>query len=169
MLTQYTTYDEIRAALGVAQEEIEDEVLELPNYERMLVFDLEDIGTFDPTLQAQYLTLIDSDATPSPTVDEQRFVSIMKVFCTYSVAKQLLVTLPMFAPQQIKESKTELVRISDPYKDAKAGVTSFYEQVRARLLAAYKVLYPSAGGETARSADAFLVATGLSVDPVTGA
>src|SRR4051812_18526952 len=99
MLTQYAAYDEIRAALGVAEEEITDTVLSLPNYELMLQFELEELGTFSPTIDATYQTLIDSVATPSPTTDERRFVNIMRVFSTYSVARQLTKSVAMFAPK----------------------------------------------------------------------
>src|SRR6185369_7337201 len=145
MLTQYTSYDEIRAALGVAEEEIPDDVLSLPKYELELGFELDELAPdADPTLNAHFLTLIDSVATPSPSVDQTRYVSIMKVYATYSVARQLLKTLPMFAPQGIRDAKTGVDRIADPYAQTLAGVASFYEQMRTRLLAAYLELFPSA-------------------------
>jgi len=97
MLTTYTAYDEIRAALGVAPEEITDDVLELPNYELVLSFDLEDMGDFDPTIEATFLTLSNTTTTPSPSVDEQRFISIVKVYSAYVIARHLLNSLSMFA------------------------------------------------------------------------
>lgn len=168
MLTQYASYDEIRSALGVAEEEIPDDVLKQSIFEQVLGFNLGGIGDFTPTMQAHFLDLIDTTVTPSPTVSESRYVSILKVYATYVVARHLLLTLDMFAPQTIKDSKTEMVRIADPYKDVKAGVETFYQQMRALLLAAYLVLYPSA---TPKNPVLFvaLLAVGLGVDPVTGA
>ena len=45
MLTEYTTYEEIRAVLGVADEELEDVVLAQPLFERQLILDLDDINS----------------------------------------------------------------------------------------------------------------------------
>lgn len=167
MLTTYTTNDEIRAALGVAEEEIEDVVLALPNYELVLSFDLEDLGVFSPTIEATFLTLIDTTATPSPSVNEARFVSILKVYAAYVIARHLLRTLAMFAPQTIKDSKTELQRVSDPYENVRAGVESFYQLMQVRLLKAFGVLFPSITLPTVPTL-APLTAVGLAADPVLG-
>lgn len=167
MLTQYTSYDEIRAAIGVAQEEIEDDVLSLPNYELILGFDLDELGDFTPTVQALFLALIDNTVTPSPTVNEARFVSIMQVYAPYVIARHLLRTLTMFAPKLIKDSKTEMDRMTDPYADTKVAVESFYQLMRTRLLAAYGVLYPSTTFAVIKT-PVPLIAVGLAADPVTG-
>jgi len=168
MLTSYTSFDEVRSAIGVAEEEITDDVLSQTIFELVLGFDLGDIGIFVPTIQDHYLALIDTVATPAPSVDEGRFISILRVYATYVVARHLLRTLEMFAPQTIKDAKTELARVADPYADVKAGVEVFYQQMRARLLAAYLVLFPSATPNNAVSFSP-LLAVGLGVDPVTGA
>ena len=167
MLTQYTAYDDIRAALGVAPEEITDSVLALPNYELILEFDLEELGTFSPTFRDQFLLLIDTVATPTPSVNESRFVSILRVYAAYVIAKHLLYSMEMFAPVTIKDAKTEMVRTTDPYKDTRAGVENFYQVMRARLLAAYLVLFPT-DALTNRVPTVPMIAVGLAADPVLG-
>lgn len=173
MLTQYTSYDEIRAALGVAPEEITNDVLSLPQYEMTLQFELDELGVdaagapLSPTLNDKFLALIDVDTTPNPTVDETRFVNIMKVFCSYSVAQQLCFSVTIFSPMIVKDAKTELVRIKDPYKDTKAGVTQFYQLMRARVLVAYKKLYPAVVEATPTTGISMLAVPAGS-DPVLG-
>lgn len=167
MLTEFTSYDEIRAAIGVAQEEIPDVVLALPNYEYVLDFDLDEMGTFSPTMIEEYRIVQALSTSPAPTVDEARFVSILKVYAAYVIARHLLNTLPMFAPQIIKDSKTELQR-QDPYEATRAGVESFYLLMRARLLAAYGILFPLATITPVANVPA-LLAVGLASDPVLGA
>ncbi len=58
-LTDYTSYDEIRAVLGVSDEELEDGTLALPLYLTMLLMEFDDI---EPTLDVQYT---DIKALPS--------------------------------------------------------------------------------------------------------
>ncbi len=172
MLTTYTTYDEVRAALGVAEEEITDNVLSLPNYELVLSFNLEDIDVelviTAPALgvDATYRTLVPEAYAKS--VLEARFFSIVQVYAAYVIARHLLNTLPMFAPQTIKDSKTELARIADPYADTRAGVESFYFLMRSRLIKAFVQLVPTASVPVAASYS-FLTAVGLAADPVSGA
>jgi len=79
----------------------------------------------------------------------------------------LLNSLSMFAPKTVKDSKTELERIVDPYKDVRAGVESFYLLMRARVLRAFGVLFPSVTLPTAATL-APLIAVGIAADPVTG-
>lgn len=161
MLTQYTSYDEIRGALGVAEEEITDEVLALPIYEQILLFELYDM---DPGMEAAFLAL----PTTSLSANQQRFKDLMQVFSAYVLAKQLLITLPMFGPQTIKDAKTELVRVNDPYKETREGVFGFYNLMKGRVLAAYQVLVPGAVLPTA-PVITFMSGIALGADPVTGA
>jgi hypothetical protein len=161
MLTQYTAYDDIRAALGVAEEEIPDIILALPNYEQILTFDLYDLF---PTLGPAFLALA---AQSTRTANEQRFVDLTQVYCSYVIAMQLLLTLTMFAPVKIKDAKTEMDRMNDPYAATRDGVQGFYNLMKARVLAAYAVLQPS----IALPVSAILVpmlGVGIAADPVTG-
>ena len=49
-ITDYAAYDEIRAVLGVSDEELEDATLALPMYEKLLNMELLDISEDLPTL-----------------------------------------------------------------------------------------------------------------------
>lgn len=160
MLTQYTSYDEIRAALGVAPEEITDDVLSLPSYEQVLVFNLYDLST---GMAAYYLAL-----GTSLSANEQRFKDLLQVYATYMVASHLLISLSMFAPKDIKDAKTEMIRIDDPYAATREGVLAFLDLMRNRLLAAYLVLVPAAT-LPATATLVVMAVSPLGTDPVTGA
>lgn len=79
MLTEYTTYEEIRAVLGVADEELEDAVLAQPLFERQLILDLDDINT----------GLVDQFKTIS-AIDYATRSTAQKRFSTWCSSTQLM-------------------------------------------------------------------------------
>ena len=101
-LLNYTTYDDIRAALGVSDEELEDGVLGLQLYEDSLSFELSDIH---PDLDALHTTL---ESTPVLTSAQERFMAACRGFATYAVARSLTSTLPMFGPKSIEDGKARM-------------------------------------------------------------
>lgn len=159
-LTDYTSYAEIRAAVGVASLEITDKVLGLPLYERLLQFELRDIST---TIEAAYLAL---GAEGDLTDPELNFYSAMQVFAAYSVAYRLTDTLEMSAPQKIQDSKTALTRKVD-YDDVRLNVARGLSQALTRLVAAYNEIEPTVE-PTVATFDA-MTGVGLGTDPVTDA
>ena len=163
-LTDFTSYAEIRAVLGVAPEELEDETLALPLYVRSLVFDLTDLA-FD--MDTQYETVLALPST-SWTAAQKRYYECVQLFSAYSVSKQLLGSLPLFSPQTIKDGRAEFDRQDDPFADVKAGVLDGLNLARKRLLAAYAGL-TAAPAPTLAITALFSVSAGLPVDPVTGA
>ena len=92
-LTDFATYDEIRAVLGVSDEELEDGTLALPMYLKLLQLDFGDIAG---TLEAQYLA---AKASTPPSAAEQKLVDVVSVFSAYASSKHLLTSLPRFAPK----------------------------------------------------------------------
>lgn len=161
-LSQFTSSDAVRAALGVADEEITNQDIGLPMYEQVLQLDLYEL---EPTIAAYFLALpVDISAR---TAAQTRFSDLMNLYSCYVVAKHLLISLSMFAPKLIKDSKTEMDRVVDPYAQTREGVLAFYRSLRAKLLAAYGVLVPTTVTPTAV---AFLAmfSVPLGTDPVTG-
>ena len=115
-LASYTTYDEVRALLGVSSTELPDDVLSLQVYDIGLTGELYDIS---PTCASSYVTV--SNKQPSArTTAEQWFYDSVRIFAAYAVAKQLTSSLPMFGPKDISDGKasshsravTELDRVS---------------------------------------------------------
>ena len=136
-ISDYTTPDDIRAALGVSAKDLKDATLALAIYSSHLEIDLEGIS---PTLPATYDAILNK--TPPLTPEEERILSTAQFFATYSVAKHLSVSLPIFAPKQIADGKASLQRFDNPYKDMIAGVNQMYDAARNRLIAALGDITP---------------------------
>ena len=83
MLTEYTTYEEIRAVLGVADEELEDAVLAQPLFERQLILDLDDINT---GLVDQFKTISAIDYATRSTA-QKRFFDLVQLYSAYAIGK----------------------------------------------------------------------------------
>ncbi len=159
-LTDYASYNSIRAAVGVSEPEIPDTVLALSMYDVML---REDLRELDEDLAAAYLAL-----TPRPpTVAAQlRFYELVQSYSAMQVGLQLVNALPLFAPRLVEDSSTKWERMADPYKGLREGLSGSLAYVRTRLLDAYA----TASSTTAAVATTrTLVANvGLGTNPITG-
>ena len=91
MLTDYTTYNDIRAVLGVSEDDLTDATLALQTYDDYLTQELEDI---DIDLPDTYATTL---ALSAPTSAETRFVKACSLFVIFFVAKTLIVVFFLFA------------------------------------------------------------------------
>jgi hypothetical protein len=158
-ILDYTSYDEVRAALGVSDDELEDVTLALPIYEDRLLADLEDIGA---DLNALYLATKD---VAEPAADQVRFLRSARLFANYALAKALTGTLPMFGPKSIEDGKARMERFADPYKETVRSINSEYEKWRARLQQAYSTLGQPSSGSTRRP---YFAVVSPASDPITG-
>lgn len=159
MLTTYTTYADIRAVLGVSDEDLDDTTLALQLYDDYLTQELEDIAL---TLPATYVTL---KGVATPTVTEMRFLTACNLFATFSVAKQLTAALPLFAAKTVTDGKAATGRFDNPYRDVIKNVTEQTEKMRNRLVAA---LLAVGTASTATTARVYFSVASPSSDPVTG-
>lgn len=159
MLIDYTTYDDIRAALGVSSTDLPDAALSLNLYELMLTQEFEAI---DLTLEAVYLT---TESLPSPTAEETRFLSACDLFATYAVAKHLTASLPMFSFRQMTDGKAQGTRFDNPYKDAIAYVISQYDTAKSRLIDAFSAIGTITNTTVAKS---YFAIVSPSTDPIVG-
>lgn len=162
MLTQYTSFDEIRAVLGVAEEELEDSVLVRPIYEAELYEDLEDTGT---GLVDLFITVSAIPYTDRSDV-QKRFYKLVRVFSAYSVARTLLTSLPYFAEHRVEDGRAAKERITDPYALTAAGVNASFAAMRLKLSAVFVALSGS-GTPLTTQVRVYTLATGLATDPVT--
>lgn len=162
-LVDYTTYDDIRAALGVSEDELEDATLGLSLYSFSLSADIRSVSL---TLAADYATVSAKDE-PTRTENEQILVECMSLFCTYSVAKHLLTSLPLFSPKEITDGKASAVRYStSPYKDTMARVEEMYGRYRDALATAYAAYNQSRAAD--RTPRVYVSVARPSSDPVLG-
>ena len=80
-LTAYTSYADVRAALGVTPKELSDDTLALPLYENVLVLAF---GKQDAGFQAFLDTTL---AVVGPSALQSYFLRLAQVFATYTVAQ----------------------------------------------------------------------------------
>lgn len=159
-LVEFTTFDDIRAALGVSTEELEDATLSLAVYEHNLGLELDKVH--------EDLTdaFLEANSKDSRTKQEERLVRATSLFATYAVALHLTASLPLFSPKEIGDSKAHLTRYTnDPYQVTTQRVADLYERYRSEVSGAYDAILSTTKVMPVRSY--MRVASG-SVDPVTG-
>lgn len=161
-LTDYTTYDAIRAVLGTTEDELEDGTLALEMYSTYLRMEFEDIHLNIP---AEYVTVAGiQEATR--TVAQQRFYEVSRLFAAYAVAHQLRTSLPMFGPKDVSDGKATTGRFADsPYKVTLENVRKEYDRLKTRLGTAFAAL--SASSTTTPTRNLFGISS-PATDPVTG-
>lgn len=160
LITDYTSYDEIRAALGVSVDEIDDATLALALYADTLQVELEDVALTLPTVYTA------TKALPTPTDDEKRFLQSAHLFATYAVAKQLTTSLPLFGPEEITDGKAAVKRFADPFKKVTEAVGQEYARFRSRLVQTFAVVNSTTVNDAAPKT--YFAVISPSTDPVTG-
>lgn len=161
-LTDYTSYAEIRAVLGVAEDEIDDATLELGVYSLNLLAEFEDISS---TLLADYAIVALIDAGDRTALQAKLFNAV-QLFAPYAVGKQLASSLPIFSPHSITDGKSGFTRYADsPYKQAIAECLRQYSANRQRLADAYAGFTST---DTAIPLAPYLTISSPATDPVTG-
>src|SRR5574337_1401792 len=144
MLTLYTTYADVRAALGVDDDELTDATLGLQLYADSLDADLRDIGA---GVASTYATV---SALSSPTADQSWFIACVRSFSTYAVARALLPALPSFAPQSIEDGKARVQRFDTPYREKSKAISEEMGRWQSRLEAAFTGIGQAANPTPAR-------------------
>lgn len=166
MLTEYISYAEVRAVLGVSPKEIPDSVIGLDVYEQQFLLDMEDVdqGGGQALLEFARITALDPGTR---TADEARYLVITRLVAGYHVAQQLLGSISMFAPQTIQDGKAKLDRFDDPFDSLRNAVAASYAKLLQRLRSLLLILVPGAAVPTA-TVRRFISSVGLGTDPITG-
>lgn len=153
----YITSDNIRAALGLSEVELSD--VEITNLliEDQLTVDLSDVYPDHVALKAA----IDGG---SPTPDETRLFTVLKLWMTYQGAVYLLPELQLIAAQKITDSSTEMQRfVPNNIQDTKDQIIGQRDKYQA-------ILQTAAGIETAaNTAYPLMGVSSPTYDPVAGA
>lgn len=160
MLTDYTSYAEIRAVLGLSTKDVDDSVLALAIYERNLTLEFAEIAA---DLKSQYssIALIPEN---SRTANQQTFYEVTQVYSAYSVSRQLLTSLPYFALQRVTDGRAEGEREHDAFKDVKDSINATFSILATRLKSYYSLIgTPLITRQTVIHSRA----VGISYDPVT--
>lgn len=158
-------FETIRAILGVSDDEVSDEVLNLPIYNLQAQEALTDVSeTLQGSVQAA------KGLTP-PTPKSTRLVKLAETYQAYATAKMLLTALPMFAPKRITDGRAEQERVQDPFKDVKEGLGAALIDLRYKTKQAEAVFNAEQSGTTAPAATrtfyTLVSSAGLATDPVT--
>jgi hypothetical protein len=157
-----TTYEEVRATLGVSDEELENETLDLKVFTDQLELELTDI---DPTLPTT-LDTIAALAEASRSAAQKTVFNVANLFVSYAYARILLTSLPLFSPKRVTDGRAEVERHAGMMEDTRDGVYAGYSTLRTRLQNALAALGNGYTAPVATSV-AFTASVGLAVDPVT--
>lgn len=163
LLSDFTTFEEVRATLGVSDVELPDSTLLLALYATSLSIELRQVGS---TLAADYQTI---KAIPEGTrsAAQQDVFDAVNVFAPYAIAVQLASSLPLFSPKAVSDGKATMTRYSDsPYKVAIERCKAEYDRWKAYLVEKYGVFKPAAA--VAFALPVFFRAASPDSNPVTG-
>lgn len=162
-LAPYTTPALVRSALGVSIKERSDAEIDTRTNQTWM---LEQLYEISDTLPAHLAVVF---ATASTTA-EQRLRDLGELYCSTQVALKETTAAPLFAPKEIKDDRTALTRIDDPFKRLRDELVGTLGYLRNRLVKAYLVAYPSATINEPTGVD-LATSVGLvsspSIDPVT--
>lgn len=161
-LLDFTSYDDIRAALGVSDEELVDATLALDLYSTNLEMELEDINL---NLVTEY-DAVSAISVLARTTAQTRFYNLASLFATYAVARQLGGALPMFSPKDITDGKAATARFANPYKDTLKAIETQYGYAKGKLQDAYSAL---SAVTRASVTPVFMGISSPAYDPVVGA
>lgn len=159
ILSDFFSPEEVRAVLGVSDEEFEDGTLDLDLYPRHLEIELAQIGQ---NLATAFAT---ASVAPSPTVADLQLVALTKQFALYCVAALVAESMPNFSPRNISDGKGGFIRHSDSYKEVLARIGSRLQQAGERLKTAYTAYV---GASAAAVLPTFMAVSTPAYDPVTG-
>jgi hypothetical protein len=160
-LSEFTTFGDVRASLGVTSDELDDATLSLRLYDFSLRADLDSLSLdLIPTFRS-LAELTD------PSEDEIRFLEMVQLFATYSVAHQLISSLPMFAFKEVSDGKASDVRFSqDPYKATIEKVEALYGMYRTQIVE--RLAAVNGVPVTTAPVRVYLAVSSPARDPVTG-
>jgi hypothetical protein len=161
-LSTVTSYAEVRAILGVSEEELEDTELDTPAWSTEVLFKVLDIS---PVAMPTYETV-----TALPVADrtelQQRFFLVYRLFCAYSFAEVLFNSLPMFAFRQVTDGKAEATRF-ESLETVGRGIASGTNTARLRLRQILTAMGLESTGSQVSAGPTMLAAVTLGVNPVT--
>ena len=161
-ITEYVSYSEVRATLGLSSTELSDTVLSLQLYADQAELALEDV---DSGLVALYAS---TKALGTHTADQSKFLRVTRLFVAYKLAQVLCTSLPLFSVKSLKDGKAEFTRNEVVYNEMLESINTMLEDLKMRLHYAYALVQ---AGYTATTRGSFrLTAAAVpATDPVTGA
>lgn len=164
-LTAFTTYDDIRAMIGVTNKELPDTDLALESYLYGLENELEAVGA---NLEDDYMAASTAVASGTETTTQKALYRATRLFATASVALAVAYSLPMRAQKSITDGKAGISRFSDsPFKETLNNLLTLAASAKSSLA----VQFAASTGSTVLSTAGipfFMAVVSPAVDPVTG-
>lgn len=159
-LTAVTSYAEVRAVLGVSDEELEDSTLALSIYDTEVDIRVDEISANAASVYATVSALAEGDRS----VVQQRYYKVYRLLCSYLFADTLFKSMPMFSYKNVTDGKAEVSRF-ESLETVERGIKAGINTARLRL---NELLAALGFGTTAVSrTQVFLAAATLAVNPVT--
>lgn len=160
-ITSYCTADNIRAILGISEEDIEDAAVLDMNFAVRLQENLYDLS---PTLADYYVSL---KALPTPTTDQTRLMDMVSSYASYVVAQAIAETGTNSMPKSIEDGKARMERMDRSFKDLRGMLGQSLAYLATKITALYAKLE---AGVTVQLevTPIYMVNVGLPSDPVTG-
>lgn len=163
-ILDYTTYEEVRAVLGVSATELPDLTMAQTQHNLLLTIDLEDVNSGIPDLY----TTVSALPEISRSTAQKRFYELTRLFASYTIARNLLTSLPLFSVARLTDGRAEFQRQPDIFADVREGVEAMFNTLRIKLSTIYVVLTPAEALYTS-GVFSYATSTGLGTDPVTNA
>jgi hypothetical protein len=154
-ITDYTSYEEVRATIGLSSDELPDSVLALEIYANGLELELDSVTMSTGTpLKTMFITLTNSEA-------DQYIYNLTRMFSAYAVAIEVATSLSMRAPKTISDSKVSITRFSPEatWQDVIEALNLKFKSMKTRL---------EAIGAAAATATTYIYKVVPDYDPVTG-
>lgn len=162
-LLDYTSYEEVRAALGVSEYELSDDTLSLNLYTQTLQIRLRTMtGTFGATTGSLVAIFDVLSLLPSPTAAQEDMLFLIKQYATYVVAEVCLTGLSLMALKSESDGKTVQTRFS-----AEATFKDVAANIRQQLNSLSGMLTESLGGDASTSSLPFFSKVEPDIDRVT--
>lgn len=123
----HTTTEQIRAALGVSQRDIEDASMLDLDLETLILIEMDKV-------YSDHAAAVAAGAAPSATDAEKKLAKTIKLFCAYQGAVFLLPGLQHLVAQKVSDGDAEMQRfMKDDLEKTKDQITGMRDYLRAQL------------------------------------
>lgn len=162
-LTSFTTYNDIRAILGLTAEELPDADLELETY----LFDLErGLSEVGDNLLTDYEASLTAYTANTSTAQQSALYKATRLYSAIHVSLKIAYSLPMRAEKSVTDGKAAVFRFSDtPVEQMIEGLRGLAATASTNLKSKYASFL---GATSVNTLPSFMAVVSPSTDPVTG-
>lgn len=140
VITDYTSFAEVRTTVGLSKDELTDETLSLEIYANSLELafggvTLSENSPGPGSVVNAFKTVLAISPQENRTEVQQAFYNLTKLFAAYQVSLEVATSLSMRAPKTLSDSKVTIGRFSpqDTWKDVIDALTLKLADVKDRI------------------------------------